>query len=269
MSHRLKITIAYDGQPWKGWQSQKRDDTVQDQLEAALHRILGHHVGIMGSGRTDTGVHARGQVAHLDLEEAKMPAPIWCKALNANLPPSIRVLKAEFVPKEFHARFSALGKIYEYRIWNHRYHSPFEAGRSWHLYGDLDLSLLRKCCERLKGSHNFARLSANRGETSEVERRSNPEALTRRIDQIDLFRDGDLIKLVFHGEGFLYKMVRLMTGSMLQVARGRASLEWLESLIQHPEGEKSNHCAPAEGLYLCQVIYPELPIPIASNEKTD
>ncbi|MCE9520445.1 MAG: tRNA pseudouridine(38-40) synthase TruA [Verrucomicrobia bacterium] len=253
---RLKLTLAYDGRPWVGWQSQPGGQTVQDQLEAALQKLTGSRVVVHGSGRTDAGVHARGQVAHIELpEESSLRGESMVRAMNVNLPPSIRVLHCEDASSDFHARFSAKGKVYEYRIWRADVMSPFEVGLAWHVFKGLDIGLLREGAALMCGRHNFARLSAARGDISEEERRENAAGLTRTIQRVEIFDEGDLLRLEFEGEGFLYKMVRLMTGSLVHAARGRATLEWVRQLVQEPEGVKSHHCAPADGLYLLRVLY--------------
>jgi tRNA pseudouridine38-40 synthase len=254
---RLKLTLAYDGRPWKGWQSQSAGETIQDQLEAVLRDLIGNPVSVQGSGRTDAGAHARGQVAHVDVPASmRLSAEAWVRALNVRLPHSIRVLNVEEVPADFHARFSAIGKIYEYHIWRAFVLSPFEHGRAWHLYGSLDMNLLCEGTMLLCGTHNFARLSANRGDITEEERRENGEGLTRTISRIDLHEEGDILRLVFEGDGFLYKMVRMMVGSLIHAARGREPLSWLRDLAENPAGQKTNQTAPPDGLYLMRVLYP-------------
>ncbi len=253
---RLKLTLAYDGRPWKGWQSQPGGETVQDQIESAFRDLTGQSVSVQGSGRTDTGVHARGQVAHVDVPDTMQLAPdAWVRAINVRLPHSIRLLSVVDAPPEFHARFSAIGKTYEYRIWRPDVMSPFEDGRAWHLFGALNTSVLRDGAAHYCGTHNFARLSANRGDMSEDERRENAEGLTRTITRADVHDEGDILRLFFEGDGFMYKMVRMMVGSLIHVARGREPLSWLRDLIENPAGEKTKHTAPADGLYLVRVAY--------------
>lgn len=255
-TRRLKLTLAYDGRPWQGWQSQPGGRTVQDQLESVLRELTGARVIVHGSGRTDAGVHARGQVAHLELpEESSLRGEALVRALNVHLPLSIRVLRCEEAPDEFHARYDARGKVYEYRIWRADVMSPFEAGLAWHVFKGLDLDLMRAGAELMRGTHNFARLSAARGDISEEQRRENAGGLTRTIRRAEVLDEGDVLRLEFEGDGFLYKMVRLMTGSLVHAARGRAPLEWIRQLVQEPEGLKSQHCAPADGLYLVRVVY--------------
>jgi tRNA pseudouridine38-40 synthase len=195
-------------------------------------------------------------VAHVDVPDAMQLQPdAWVRAINVRLPHSIRVLAVEEVPPEFHARFSTVGKIYEYRLWRADVLSPFEDGRAWHLFGKLDLDLLRQGAAILSGTHNFARLSANRGDMSEDERREDGEGLTRTITRVDLHDEGDVLRLVFEGDGFMYKMVRMLVGSLVHVARGREPLAWLRDLVENPVGDKTHHTAPADGLYLVRVMY--------------
>ncbi|TLD72383.1 tRNA pseudouridine(38-40) synthase TruA [Phragmitibacter flavus] len=254
---KLKLTLAYDGRAWRGWQSQARGETIQDRIEAAFITIIGHRIVVNGSGRTDAGVHARAQVAHVDVPENTMTPEIWQRALNANLPVSIRVLACEPAASDFHARFDATGKIYHYRIWRSDLMNPFEAGLAWHIHGPLDMDLLKAGAHVFCGTHNFTRLSANRGERSEIERREDLVAVTRTIRRIDIHQPtgSELLTLEFEGDGFLYKMVRLLTGSLVHAARGRADILWLRDLIENPLGLKSNHCAPPDGLYLDRVLY--------------
>ena len=252
---RLKLTIAYDGRPWRGWQSQVSHVTVQDAIEDVLAEITGTRIVLHGSGRTDAGVHARGQVAHIDVEASSRPADTWLRAMNSKLPPSIRVVKSEDVHPRFHARFDATGKIYEYRLWKPAVASPFEVGLSWHPWGSFDTDLLREGAAILQGKHNFARLSANRGDTSEAERRADMDLLVRDVRRIEVFDEDEIVRVEFEGDGFMYRMVRLMIGAMVRVARGKDDLGWLRDLVGNPEGEKNTHCAPADGLYLMKVFY--------------
>ena len=244
---RLKMVVAYDGRPFQGWQSQAHHDTVQDRLEAAFGKLCsGQRVAVHGSGRTDAGVHACGQIAHADVPDSWRHDPAQSlAALNAHLPPEIRIRLTRFVPQTFHARFSARGKIYRYRIWNDPVLDPFENGRVWHFPGELDEATLREGTQRIVGRHDFAGFAANRGKS---------EASTiRTIRRIDVRRRGPLFTLDFEGDGFLYKMVRLLTGSAVRCAQGRAPLSWLDDLLNAQA--KTSFAAPAEGLYLMRVLY--------------
>jgi tRNA pseudouridine38-40 synthase len=243
---RLKLLVAYDGGPFLGWQSQAGGGTVQDHIEAAFTKICGMPVSIQGAGRTDAGVHAIAQCAHVDAPTGVLPLAKWTSALNANLPREIRITKCTRAPRDFHARFSAKGKIYTYRIWNDSFHSPFELGRSWHLPGELDVDALRVAAKLLLGTHDFAAFAANRG--------TPVKDTTRTIHGIKIRRRGPLITLTFEGNGFLYKMVRLLTGSLIRCAQKRAEKEWITSLLAGGNG-KTNFAAPAHGLYLTRVLY--------------
>lgn len=255
---RLRLTLAYDGRPWRGWQSMPHGKTIQDELHVALEKVAGVPVRTFGSGRTDAGVHALAQVAHVDVpESASLSLESWANALNACLPSSIRVREVIEAERAFHARFDARGKTYRYRIWRNRVMNPFEVGRAWQVYGRLDEASLKSAAELLLGTHDFARLSANRAGEHEVARRQDPSSTTRTIQRVDVFGiDSDVMELEFEGDGFLYKMVRLLTGSLMHVARGKEDLAWFQDLLERPRvGLKSHQAAPADGLYLVEVKY--------------
>ena len=251
-SNRLRLTVAYDGRPFDGWQSQARGNTVQDHLEAALAPLCGgRRVPVHGSGRTDAGVHAVGQVAHIDVPDRTRHTPErWRAAINASLPAAIRVMAVRFAPPDFHARFSARGKVYRYRIWTAPVLDPLEHGRAWHFPQGLHEPTLRQASERLLGEHDFAGFAARRGKPD--------EDTVRIIRRIDIRRlSSSLMTLDYEGSGFLYKMVRLLTGTLVRCAQGRAPSEWISELLAG-NGPKTSFAAPAEGLYLMRVLYREL-----------
>lgn len=253
---RMRLTVAYCGSLWRGWQSLEGGGTIQDELQTAILKATRITTSVQGSGRTDAGVHALGQVAHCDVPASlRMDEHAWLNALNACLPLTIRVLEMKETTPEFHARFDAEGKVYRYRVWRPRMLSPFEAERAWHVHGPLDMDGLRFCAEKLVGTHNFVRLSANRGDMPETVRRTLPEKTTRTIFRADIREEGDVLELEFEGDGFLYKMVRLIVGSMMHVARGRSTREWFADLLAAPLGLQSHQTAPACGLYLVRVKY--------------
>src|SRR5438876_6881247 len=163
MSRRLKLIVAYDGSQFAGWQSQSHRNTIQDHLERAFERIGGKPVRVHGAGRTDAGVHAFAQCAHVDLPDDRLSSARWTRALNALLPPTIRVLRCRYVSNDFHARLSAKGKLYRYRIWSAPVLPPFEYRRAWHVTRPLDLDVLRRAAECFVGTHDFAGFAANRG----------------------------------------------------------------------------------------------------------
>ena len=167
MARRLKLIVTYDGAPFAGWQSQSHRNTIQDHLERALERVAGRPVRVHGAGRTDAGVHALAQCAHVDLVSPKLAPPRWVEALNALLPPTIRVMRCRYVSNDFHARISAKGKIYRYRIWSAPVLPPFEDRRAWHIARPLDLNVLKRAAKHFAGTHDFAGFAANRGKTEE------------------------------------------------------------------------------------------------------
>ena len=249
MPQRLKLIVAYEGSRYAGWQSQAGGNTVQDYLEAAFRSITGENVRIHGAGRTDAGVHALGQSAHADVTPRDWLGERWVHALNASLPPAIRVQRARYVPLSFHARFSATGKTYRYRIWNARVLSPLEIGRCWHVPMPLDMRSVSEGAALLKGRHDFAAFAANRGK---------PEASTvRTITAVRVRAAGSSVTIDFSGDGFLYKMVRLLVGALVRCGHGKMPVERLGELLKSPSSSvPADRCvAPAEGLILMRVRY--------------
>ena len=247
MAQRLKLIVAYDGSAFAGWQSQTHRNTVQDELERAIHRISGAHLRVHGAGRTDTGVHALAQCAHVDLPDRRLPPPRWVNALNGALPATIRVLRTRYVSEKFHARFSAKGKTYRYRIWAGPILPPLERNRAWHIPAPLDLGLLTAAGRKFLGKHDFAAFAANRGKAE--------ENTVRTIRSLTVRGRAPKISIEITGDGFLYKMVRLMVGSMVQVALGKADLGEIEANLRSGRPNGSRVAAPAEGLYLVRVWY--------------
>jgi tRNA pseudouridine38-40 synthase len=253
---RYCITIAYDGQPFSGWQSQPGQPTVQATLEAALAAVAGPRADqrphrVHGSGRTDAGVHATGQVAHFDAPEGvSLDGSAWRRALNAHLPSTVRIMACRCVADTFHARFDARRKTYAYRIHHADVLPPHEADRAWHLFGALDQAVLETGLAALIGRHDFTAFAVNRGDASDAGSRE------RMIHDAWLTVDGPRLTLRFTGDGFLYKMARLLTGGLVRCARGRASLDWYIGLLRDPnQGQKCCFCAPGAGLFLERVTY--------------
>jgi tRNA pseudouridine38-40 synthase len=247
LSRRLKLVISYDGSCFHGWQSQAKGNTIQDRLEQALASVAGVAIRAHGAGRTDAGVHALGQCAHVDVPGRKLSAETWRNALNASLPPQIRIVRCRFVPGTFHARFAARGKVYRYRIATAPVFSPFEVGRAWHVMSLLDDELLRACAASFAGRHDFAGFAANRGQP--------PETSIRTIRAVRVRRTAAITTIEFDGEGFLYKMVRLMVGSIVRCAIGKDSLVDIQQRLRRPDSGGARLVAPASGLTLVRVRY--------------
>lgn len=246
-SRRLKLLISYDGRDFAGWQSQKHRNTVQDRLEDAFERVCGTRPVVTGSGRTDAGVHALGQCAHVDVPAGHFAAERWLKSLNGVLPPTIRILQARFVGKSFHARFSAKGKVYRYRVINGMVQPPLEIGRAWHIAAPLDRELLGRAAKFLVGRHDFAAFAANRGKAE--------GSTVRTMEYVRVTSRRDLLEIEFSADGFLYKMVRLIVGAMARCALGKESLQSIELRLEQPSRASARFVAPAAGLYLVRVRY--------------
>ena len=246
---RIRLTVAYDGSSFKGWQSQPEGNTIQDNIEAALLKVSGEALRITGSGRTDTGVHAIGQVAHFDApESSNMNAGEWNRALNVNLPPTIRIIKASMVEDDFHARFGAKEKTYRYEIDIGPVLNPLRVSRAWHHPEKINCEILRRACSVYIGEHDFASFAANRKDGKDIN-------TVRTINSIEVAECSDGLTITFCGNGFLYKMVRLLVGAAVRVAEEREEIFWLEGMLESPGTAKCQYCATGEGLYLVEVIY--------------
>jgi tRNA pseudouridine38-40 synthase len=247
MSRRLKLIVAYDGAQFAGWQSQSHRNTVQDHLERAFECVTGGAARVHGAGRTDAGVHALAQCAHVDLANKLLPATQWVAALNALLPPAIRVLRCRYVSNDFHARLSPKGKLYRYRIWNAPVLPPFEYRRTWHVPAPLDLKILRSAAKHFVGTHDFAGFAANRGKAE--------KSTVRTINSVRIRQKDPCITIEFDGGGFLYKMVRLMVGALVKCALGKMPIEEISARLKSPELGSPRFAAPAQGLFLVRVRY--------------
>lgn len=246
----LKLTIAYDGSHFAGWQSQSHGNTIQDLIEKAFFGIVGRRIVVHGAGRTDAGVHALAQCAHVDVGEVskKMSYPTrWQKGLNAALPPQLRIIKIQKTNYSFHARFSAHSKVYRYVIWNDDILPPLLYEKALMVEGTIDLALLKKIMLTVIGTHDFRAFTARTGATK--------KNTTRTIYSAKVTQRGKEIRLTFHGNGFLYHMVRMLAGSMIRVAQGKDSPQSFLERLQKAEPPMAPHTASAFGLYLVKVNY--------------
>lgn len=250
MTRRFKLTIAYDGTAYCGWQVQPKRTSVQQVVEAGLAAVTGQAaVKAHGSGRTDQGVHARGQVAHVDLD-CRMPPDALMRALNSRLPPDIRILKAARVRSDFHARKSAAAKEYRYFVWNAAQALPDKRLYCAHVYRPLDLALLREAARRFVGRHDFASFTAN--PNREV------ASTVRTVFDCAVTRKGHELCFRVRGEGFLYKQVRSMAGFLLRVGVGDEKPEAVTELLAACAPRKARvPTAPPHGLFLWRVWYGE------------
>lgn len=249
---RFKLTIAYDGRLLEGWQSQPGGNTVQDHILAVLQKVCPAVSSLHGSGRTDAGVSALGQVAHFDTPGTwKMDSTAWQKSLNAQLPPRIRIMNCEPVDSGFHARFNARGKIYRYRIFAGEVLPPLDYGLVLHCR-NLPLDQFQQKLSVFEGTHHFRAFSANRNDGKDEGRDTE-----RTIFQITPSSPGpDYLDIDIHGSGFLYKMVRFLIGTGIYLAKDKLEIYTVENWLREaPEQEKAPYCAPPDGLSLVEVCY--------------
>lgn len=245
---RIKLTIAFDGTAYVGWQYQPNGISVQQRIEEGLARLTGQVHSVHASGRTDAGVHARGLVCHFDTERA-LPLSAWREGLNSFLPEDIAVRSAEVVDAAFHARFSALGKYYRYTILRDAVRDPLHRRTSWQVREPLDIGTMRRAGRTFIGTHDFRAF-----------RTSGCAATTtvRDIFSVDFHEDGALLHIDIQGSGFLKNMVRMMVGTLVEIARGKRSASDIAELLAAPDAAAPPLTAPARGLCLMSVRYPDV-----------
>ncbi len=243
---RYRVDVAYDGTAYAGWQVQPQHDTIQARLEAAVAQIAGEKVKIHGSGRTDQGVHARGQVAHFDLHRRIAPAVLQ-KGMNAVLPDDIRLLRARRARPDFHARRSAVMKEYRYFIWNADVREPSHRLYTTFVRRPLDVTAMRAAAGLLVGQHDFAAFTAN--PNREV------ESTIRHVRYLTVSKAGPLITVRAASEGFLYKMVRSLCGLLIRVGEGAESVGEVRAILKSQVRTARVPTAPPEGLFLWRVWY--------------
>jgi tRNA pseudouridine38-40 synthase len=246
---KFKLTIAYDGSAYQGWQVQKIGTGVQEKIEAALGKIFPSVKRIHSSSRTDTGVHALGMVAHVEIPEAefKMPVPKLALALNANLPPDIRIVSARRCASDFHARFQATGKQYRYFVWNHGAMNPLLRNQAWHVPLKLDLAAMRTAAKLFLGKHDFKSFAGTRN--------YEMETTARTLTRCDIKRSGPQLTFIIEGDGFLYKMCRGIVGTLVQVGQGKIAPSEIKNILASRDRRVAGMTAPAHGLVLWKVFY--------------
>lgn len=242
---RILLTLSYDGTAYHGWQIQPNGITVQEILQEALFKVLGKETGATGCSRTDAGVHAREFCCHIDCDD-NIPDDAFLRGLNGVLPKDIAVTACRQVASDFHARYNAQGKTYVYNIFNSRTKDPFALRYAWGIERPLDVGLMNKFCEKITGTHDFYGFSSS-GRTV--------EDTVRAVSECFVTQSGENIKLQITANGFLYNMVRIITGTAVEVSFGKIHLSQIDDIFTEKCREKAGITAPPTGLFLEKVIY--------------
>lgn len=241
--------ISYDGTHYSGWQVQPNGISIQGKIQEALQKILKHEVLVIGSGRTDAGVHALGQVAHFKVAE---PLDLYrlLASLNGILPRDIRIKRIEPAALEFHAQHSAIGKTYHYHLHLDYVQDPFQRLYSWHVRAKVDLNLLHEASAFFPGTHDFTSFA------NEAHLGCAAYDPVRKLKRLDIVPEDGGVCLQFEGEGFLYKMVRNIVGTMIEVASGKRKAACIPEIFAAKDRGQAGQSAPPQGLFLMRVDYP-------------
>ncbi|RSD21508.1 tRNA pseudouridine(38-40) synthase TruA [Mesobacillus subterraneus] len=246
--YRIKCIVSYDGTHFSGYQVQPGKRTVQGEIEKALEKLnKGVSIRISASGRTDAGVHARGQVIHFDTALDIEP-PRWQIALNSLLPDEIAVNSVEIVRPDFHSRFDAAGKEYRYLLLLSKHRDPFQRNFAYQFPYELDFEAMKAAAGQLLGTHDF---------TSFCSAKTEVEDRVRTLKEIDFYEENGLLVFRFVGDGFLYNMVRILVGTLLEAGTGRRDPGSMQELLAKKDRTQAGKTAPGHGLYLWKVFYDE------------
>lgn len=241
----IKIIIKYLGKNYHGWQKQFGEKTIQGEIEKAAEKIFKQKIDLIGSGRTDAGVHALGQTANFKIKN-NIPEEKVLYALNSNLPKDIRVVDSREVDMEFHSRYNAIGKTYQYNIYNSRIIDPFRKDTSYFIPYTLDIDKILRSKDYFIGEHDFQAFMATG---------SSVQSTVRKIFKINMTSKDNLISFNITGNGFLYNMVRIIIGTLIDVGRGKIEENTIENIILSRNRKFAGHTAKAEGLFLKKVYY--------------
>ncbi|MCT4655843.1 MAG: tRNA pseudouridine(38-40) synthase TruA [Cohaesibacter sp.] len=245
---RFKLLIEYDGRPFSGWQRQDNAPTVMETIETAITRFAHEKVVLYGAGRTDSGVHATGQVAHLDMERDWHSQKLK-EALNHFMQETgVAILGIDKVTDEFDSRFSAIRRYYRYRICNRRAPLTFEMGRAWQYSYPIDIDLMQKGCDQLIGTHDLSTFRATACQA---------KSPIRTMEMLKVSREGEWVYLDAMARSFLHNQIRSFVGSLVEVGAGRKPVEWISEILEARDRRACGPVAPPDGLYLTRVDYPE------------
>ena len=260
----LKLTLEYDGAPFVGWQVQPNGASVQGAVEDAVEKLCGARARVTGAGRTDAGVHARGQVASLD-PPRELPLSAWTAGLNAHLPPEVACVRAEEAPPGFDARRWARGKRYVYTVMRSPVRSPLWRGRAWEVRRPLDVAAMTAALPHVRGRHDFSALRA-----ADCPARTTVRDVRELSIRSDELRQGELVEVRIEATAFLKHMVRNLVGTLVEVGHGKRSPESLEELLDSRDRTRAGPTAPPHGLLLDEVFYlPGNADPHAEPEEGD
>lgn len=242
----IKLTIEYDGGRYLGWQRLGNSDkTIQGKIENVLKQITGTAIEIIGSGRTDAGTHAKGQIANFKTDTL-IELPELLSSFNHQLPKDIVVKNAEEVSERFHARYNAAGKKYSYYVWNDVIPSAFKRNYSFHCTEKLDTALMDEACRKLIGTHDFIGFSSLK---------RTKKSTVRTMEELSIQKEGGMLHFTFVGDGFLYKMVRIIMGTLLEIGAGGLPLETIDEVFKRKIRSDAGMTVPAHGLFLEEVYY--------------
>ncbi len=242
---RVAFIVEYDGTDYAGWQIQKNDVTVQEKIEEALVSLNKGHITVFGAGRTDSGVHAKGQCGHFDID-TNIPAEKFAFILNSKLPKDIRIKKSWQAEEGFHCRFSAKGKRYIYRIVNAPHASALLSRFSTHVPERLDLDKMRQAAEHIVGTHDFKAFCAAG---------SSVKTTVRTVNKVEIVKTGELIEITVEGTGFLYNMVRIIAGTLIEVGKHKKTPHEVKEIIDGKKRKDAGMTAEAKGLTMDEVFY--------------
>ncbi|MGB3159855.1 MAG: tRNA pseudouridine(38-40) synthase TruA [Carnobacterium sp.] len=242
----IKMTVEYDGGRYQGWQRLgDSDKTIQGKIENILSEMTKTKIEIVGAGRTDAGTHAKGQIANFKTT-SDMDFVAMRDYLNTYIPRDIVVKKLEEVPERFHARYNATGKKYSYFVWNNTVPSAFERSYSYHYPEQLAIDKMNEACSKLIGTHDFIGFSSLK---------KSKKSTVRTINEISIDREGDLLHFTFSGDGFLYKMIRIIMGTLLEIGAGTMKPEDIDAIFKSGIRSDAGMTVPSQGLFLDEVYY--------------
>ncbi|MCL2621651.1 MAG: tRNA pseudouridine(38-40) synthase TruA [Firmicutes bacterium] len=241
----IKLTISYKGTNYYGWQKQPNQNTIQKEIERAAFKVFGSPIDLIGSGRTDAGVHAIAQIANFTTQ-SKLPLYKIQGGINNYLPLDISITNAEDVAEDFHAQYSAKAKNYEYRCYTSKHRQPLLEGIAEHIYIKIDVGVMKKALKYLIGTYDFKGFTDSRG---------TAENTVRTIFDLTIEEAGDSLIFKVHGNGFLHKMVRNIVGTLLEIGREARPIESIKEILESRDRKKAGKTASACGLYLVSVEY--------------